>query len=124
MTLTVMIALVRVSSLLAALRLWYIKRLSREDLLILGLGTLHMSQSQSKWFEKVAVTDVAVLEAVQAGKFTAVSVGQWFALTPIHIIEDTVGSSDNVLDSLQQYDKSIVIQGSPDLTTTHFIGDD
>ncbi|KAL9115504.1 MAG: hypothetical protein Q9227_000825 [Pyrenula ochraceoflavens] len=75
----------------------------------------YITSPASHFLENTGTEDLVYLEVLQAPKYTDISLGQWLALTPRQIIEDTLQLPSSVLDA-QSQEKQYVIQGNPNLT--------
>lgn len=75
----------------------------------------YIPASNSHYIENTGDVDVVLLEVLNAPKFTDISVAQWLALTPHQIVKDTLGFSDEVIDSITT-EKTFIKPGNTNLT--------
>ncbi|KAG0126861.1 RmlC-like cupin domain-containing protein [Tuber indicum] len=70
----------------------------------------YIPKSQTHYIENTGTEDVIVLEVLQAKRFTDFSVGQWLALTPPQVVQDTLHLSDESISQLSK-DKPFIVDG-------------
>jgi oxalate decarboxylase family bicupin protein len=71
------------------------------------------------YIENTGNETLVYLEVLQSTQYSDISVNQWLGLTDKQIVKDHTNLPDKVIDSLPK-EKSFVIPGNPDLTTTDF----
>ncbi|KAI6378476.1 hypothetical protein MCOR32_004726 [Pyricularia oryzae] len=75
----------------------------------------YIRTAESHYIENTGTEDVVFLEALQAKKFSDISVSQWLALTPRQVVKDTLHLSDAVLDRLPK-EKTLIKVGNKNMT--------
>ncbi|KAI5779199.1 RmlC-like cupin domain-containing protein [Peziza echinospora] len=71
----------------------------------------YIPKSMSHYIENIGDTDVVVLEVLKSARFTDVSVGQWLALTPSQVVQETLHLSDDTIRHLSK-EKPLIVKGT------------
>ncbi|RPA90874.1 Bicupin, oxalate decarboxylase/oxidase [Choiromyces venosus 120613-1] len=72
----------------------------------------YIAIDQGHYIENVGDENVVVLEILKAPQFQGISLGQWMALTPPQVIQDTLGLDDATLEGLTK-EKQFVVAAQP-----------
>lgn len=75
--------------------------------------------ANSHYIENIGNETVIYLEVLQAPKYQDISAAQWLGLTPKQVVKDTLGLSDQLIDSLPET-KRYIVPGNANYTTTNF----
>lgn len=79
----------------------------------------YVPMPNAHYLENVGNETVVYLEVLRASQYSDISVNQWLGITPKQIVKDHLKVDDDFFNGLSK-EKSFVIQGNPDLTTTDF----
>lgn len=75
--------------------------------------------ANSHYIENIGNETVVYLEILQAPKYQDVSAAQWLGLTPKQVVKDTLGLSDQLINSLPET-KRYIVPGNANYSTTNF----